>query len=451
MLVLLVLVSILIVQASNHLNISTFIGSYENELYLLHHGVRRALPVNDNETIQHLGFNPTQFKHLPIHHFLGFAVGEPVPPIHQKDSSTDEIMRVALEANHILQPRLFKELFHVGNYINPSLVLFKGRFLMATGLAWSVNGVNEGKAPTEHMEFKWYNHSLYPFFSDSPYIGVGARINALEHRPLLGQDPRMLRVNDDKIIICYTNRFETPRTRMGIAEIIYNATTDRLEAGQVYVTIFWNSKQPEKNWSPFLHNGSNVFLIQNINPFHIVGYAQVPGEKSWAISASQAPPAHIPYRHGHLRGGTNAVDIGDRYLAFFHSNFHFGGQEAVTYLMGAYTFTKDSPWRLLQMSPQPLMDDKFYTGAWSPFKNRHIDFVVFPNSLFQEGEDVYVGFGVQDYQGWLARINLQELLTSLEPVIYCDEDKYPELRKHYCSDDPKSTAASGGKRKKNRR
>jgi hypothetical protein len=61
--------------------------------------------------------------------------------------------------------------------INPSLILFKSRLLLATGLAW---GVIEGKAANEHLEYRWANNSYFPFPSQpnsidgkNKYLGVG--------------------------------------------------------------------------------------------------------------------------------------------------------------------------------------------------------------------------------------------------------------------------------------
>lgn len=209
------------------------------------------------------------------------------------------------------------------------------------------------------------------------------------------------------------------------------------------VTLYFPGKEDQKNWSPFLYNESKVLMIQSINPLKIVDFVAIDTpERGVANFFSSTPEAHIPYKFGHLRGGTNAVFLGDKYLAFFHSAFTLPGNTMKTYLMGAYTFTAHPPFRLLTMSPEPILDRFLYEGEWAPFKNRKNDYVIFPSALIlmKKGqvdvaqEELLLSFGRQDYQGWVARIELKRLLDSMVPVVYCDTDQDHELRAIYnCS------------------
>lgn len=423
---------------ANHFNGSNFIGRHNEMLYLIHRGRIRKLPAESTETtIRNLGFDPNLVHNISAHHVRSLVKGDDVPVVKlERENDVDEVIRVFLLANKVLQGRLIESVTHIGNYINPSLVPFRGRLLMATGLAWTVNGVNEGKPATEFLEFRWFNNSAFPFHSSNTYLGIDTYIHPLNDTGLLGQDPRMVKVNEDKVVIVYTNRFEPPKPRMGLAELVYNKTTNRIQAGRVFLTLFFNSRNTEKNWSPFVVDNKDVYLIQSINPMVVVGYVAASDNKASAIVASQAPYGHHPFRFGHLRGGTNAVDLGDKYLAFFHSTTVLQGNYLTTYMMGAYTFTKHNPWRLLSMSPEPILDDWMYQGEWAPFKNRHMDYVVFPNSLLllNATGEVIVTFGHQDYKGFAATIKLKRLLDSLSPVVYCDEDKHPELKALYCKE-----------------
>jgi len=174
-------------------------------------------------------------------------------------------------------------------------------------------------------------------------------------------------VQDSKVTVVYTNRFETPRIRMGATDYTINKQTNKLEPSRIFTTLKWNSHTVEKNWSPFVYN-NDVYLIQSINPLHIVGYIPAGPDIAATISASMAPLAyHFYTKFGQIRGGTNAIDMGSYYLALFHSvdeKYIIPGFQ--TYLFGAYTFTKQSPWRLLATSPQPLMEEAFYRGSWAP-------------------------------------------------------------------------------------
>lgn len=419
-----------------HSGNSTFLASFKEALYLVHRGHIRKFPANDNETIVNLRLNPSQVKELSPHHFQSLHLGEDIPVIHnEKRGEPDEIFRVFSLVNKVLQGRLIDDLFFIGRYINPSLVPLHGRFLMATGLAWTLNGINDNRPASEFIEFRWVNHSRYPFYSTETFCGLNDSIHPLPNSGILGQDPRMVAVGPDKVVMVYTNRFE-PRPRMGVAEIVYNPVSGMIEAGRILKTLYFNTKTPEKNWSPFVVGDHDVYLIQSINPLTVVGFVShgPTADTGSTIVASEAPMGYHPYPYGHLRGGTNLIDIGDRYLGIFHSTKVLPENYLTTYFMGAYTITKTSPWRLVSISPEPIMDDWMYQGPYAPFKNRRMDYVVFPNSLNRlNDEDLLIGFGYQDDRGMAATVKLKRLLDSMVPVVYCDDPKHPDLHERYCN------------------
>ena len=88
----------------------------------------------------------------------------------------------------------------------------------------------------------------------------------------------------------------------------------------------------------------------------------------------------LDWGHGHLRGGTPAVLIDDKYyLSFFHTQTKLKTSGYNTYFMGAYTFSKQPPFTLLSISRFPIVDKQFYSGTWNTrFANRKINYVVFP-------------------------------------------------------------------------
>jgi hypothetical protein len=82
-------------------------------------------------------------------------------------------------------------------------------------------------------------------------------------------------------------------------------------------------------------------MIQRINPLHVVGLDN-PASSSDELGSytfSLAPLVPLKWAHGDIRGGTNAILIGDVYLSLFHSDSHINGNWLKTYWMGAYTFT----------------------------------------------------------------------------------------------------------------
>lgn len=158
---------------------------------------------------------------------------------------------------------------------------------------------------------------------------------------------------------------------------------------------------------------------------------------------SKAPKIELNWTHGHLRGGTPAHLINnDEYLAIFHSslNFHFG---RITFFMGALTFSSHPPFRLKRISSAPLIHDDFYEGAW--FKRKY-DYIIYPmgyiflkgdkksNELYEiqplqnesdvcnDDVNILLTIGRQDVEGWTTKINLRELLDSMQYVKYPDDE-----------------------------
>jgi predicted GH43/DUF377 family glycosyl hydrolase len=281
---------------------------------------------------------------------------------------------------------------------------------------------------------RWVNNTYFPFHSSEDYLGISTKINPL-NQELVGQDPRFIQVDENRLFVAYTNRFGHV-VRMGMAEVVLNTDTGITSLENVHGTINppEGHRGDEKNWSPFLYNGT-VLMIQSINPLHVVqldDYSHTNGDPggygnsidSHTVSLAEEVP--VFFHHGHLRGGTNAILVGDVYLSLFHTAFHVPGNFLKSYWMGAYTFSAQPPFKLLSVSPYPIVHKDLYDGPWDPLKNRQIDYCVFPMSIFlqKEGEGdtaldtVFVSYGWNDHEGWIAKMRLKSLLDSLEPVEY---------------------------------
>jgi predicted GH43/DUF377 family glycosyl hydrolase len=102
------------------------------------------------------------------------------------------------------------------------------------------------------------------------------------------------------------------------------------------------------------------------------------------------------------------------YLSFHHSVGHLGGLGMKTYFTGAYTFSAEPPFRLLQVSPVPVMPQRFYEGAW--LVPTDITYCMFPLHIFQHGAEIIMSLGGQDKDGYLAWFDLEEVLDSLVDV-----------------------------------
>lgn len=121
----------------------------------------------------------------------------------------------------------------------------------------------------------------------------------------------------------------------------------------------------------------------------------------------------IKWDYGELRGGTQAFLLGDRYLSFFHSSIQSDG-ELLYYYIGAYTFSAEPPFKILEMSPHPIIGADFYdTPACKLVKPLR---VVFPCGFVFDENYIWVACGKQDREIWIYKLDRQGLLDSLVPV-----------------------------------
>jgi hypothetical protein len=163
----------------------------------------------------------------------------------------------------------------------------------------------------------------------------------------------------------------------------------------------------EKNWV-FFEDDGKLMCIYSSDPEHVI--LEIEGSRVVREHRSKGPQ----WQWGHIRGGTPPVDLGDgRMLVIFHSSIsteippHY-----VRYYAAAYTFEKKAPYRVLQISEQPILSgseedghrvDPRYTEGWKPY-------VVFPCGLVPDGEGWLVSFGINDWQCAVGRLGPHQLL-----------------------------------------
>jgi len=119
-------------------------------------------------------------------------------------------------------------------------------------------------------------------------------------------------------------------------------------------------------------------FIQSINPLHVVSVQNnsllFESNNVNVATVSFKAPVETGWNYGHIHGGTPAqlLQECDCYLSFFHSKGFLSGNALSTYFAGAFTFTKDPPFRLLSISPFPIVARSLYQGPWVPFHNRYL-------------------------------------------------------------------------------
>lgn len=233
------------------------------------------------------------------------------------------------------------------------------------------------------------------------------------------EDPRLFKM-DEQVYLTYNdiqdNNVESRTIRL--------AKLDQETLGlQDKVNLEFNFRRIEKNWVPFIREEDGVKKVHfgyYFNPHvilkmedpsvndlvrikqpHHAAVQSMPWDKSWGI----------------IRGGTPPALVDGEYLAFFHSFFKENGK--IWYVMGAYTFELEPPFRITKCSSLPIQ----YKGIYSTKTNNTAYSrkpSVFPSGLVlgkEDGKDViHVALGENDCSLKVVTFDKEALLKSLTPI-----------------------------------
>lgn len=287
---------------------------------------------------------------------------------------------------------------------------------------------------------RWNGSLLLSFRTllDSPeksqigLIRVDHKFNQLNKPQLLdlgmaplftAEDARLLTVGNDLYLV-YTDNI-----RMYLALLDFNGERFFIKHQENLFYAEGDTLRQEKNWVPFDYKG-RFLMAYSLSPHRII-YPRIGkgGCKTMGLSHPQ-----ISWNWGELKGGTPGILIDHQYyLAIFHSTIkmttvHSNGQEILHYFMGAYTFAKKPPFAITHISPMPLVAKGFYSGKiytpyWRPLH------VVFPCGLLDDGSYLWITYGRQDHEIWVAKVDKRRLLDSLVPVTSNDHHLHNLLMK----------------------
>lgn len=227
------------------------------------------------------------------------------------------------------------------------------------------------------------------------------------------QDPRIFVIGEDLYILYsnFINFEETITRRMFLAQVQYEHDSFFIDNPECLESFEGSGKRWEKNWVPFLYEG-NLLLAYSLLPHRILQLSPERGE-CFTVHFTRSA---ITWDWGDLRGGTPASLDGEEYLAFFHSSRAIAttqsyGKKIPHYVMGAYTFSAKPPFEITRISPVPIMAKSFYDGpaynTWKPLR------VVFPMSYLSDENYIWVAYGKQDHEIWVAKLDKKGLYDSL--------------------------------------
>ena len=78
--------------------------------------------------------------------------------------------------------------------------------------------------------------------------------------------------------------------------------------------------------------------------------------------------------------------------------------------MGAYTFSAEPPFHITQMTALPIFTEEFYSPSFYYKK------VVFPGGFVESGPFIYLAYGKDDSEIWIATLDKQALKNALTPL-----------------------------------
>jgi predicted GH43/DUF377 family glycosyl hydrolase len=243
--------------------------------------------------------------------------------------------------------------------------------------------------------------------------------------PSRAEDGRLLTIGD-RLYLVYSNCIEEKiargKFRVHIGEISYDGESFRLEDPEPLLYFeLENPNKREKNWIPFNYR-DYLFLAYSISP-HLVLCPLKGFNACDTVSCSENP---IPWSFGELRGGTCALPSGEgdpTYLSFFHSSkkmtsFHSQGKETFHYFIGAYKFKNEPPFPITHISKEPIIAKRFYSGAsYKPYWGSVQ--ALFPCGFIQDDRYIWIAYGRQDHECWIAKLDkkgLMESLVEIEPL-----------------------------------
>ncbi|MCL4361237.1 hypothetical protein M1446_02675 [Candidatus Dependentiae bacterium] len=231
------------------------------------------------------------------------------------------------------------------------------------------------------------------------------------------QDARLIVVKN-KLYILYNNFIKIAEDnvsrRMFIAELHCDKEKFFIENPTCLQPINKMSKRWEKNWVPFNYN-NNLLLAYSLAPHNILN----PSLDTGKCETESSTHSFVNWKWGELRGGTPALLDGDQYIAFFHSSTYLateqsGGKKMQHYFMGAYTFLPKSPFEIAHISPKPIIGKNFYSGP--TYNTRKPLRVVFPMGCIANEDYIWITYGRQDNEMWVAKLDKKKLYESLIPV-----------------------------------
>ena len=217
----------------------------------------------------------------------------------------------------------------MGNYMNPPLAVWKGRCVSLSTRTPAVQPIRsmmtiiplDETCSKVDFNFTFNDSILLP--DTNPMIFLQTKSGSF----VTAEDPRILVLPNDDLHAVFTSHYVTKHRipQIGYSMIYVNSSSNKLVYSEKYTMNFENTKEGQKNWTPFLYNNTVHYAV-HFNPLQIITVDDAKGvdeqhNNVYMKTVSQSPHVNITWSSGHLRGGTPAHLINkDEYLSIFHSS-----------------------------------------------------------------------------------------------------------------------------------
>ena len=290
---------------------------------------------------------------------------------------------------------------HIPGYstaCNPSIVRWQGKLIL------SFNAYSTGKEDQPDLM------GLAILDED---FNITGNPQILDVPKNLWQDARLV-VLHDTLHLVFNGAIEGGVRRTFITQAYFNDIEFSIELPRALLHFPGeNPNQWERNWIPFVYNNS-LLLASQLTPHRII-QPVLGSQKCEEVASSSFSSS---WMWGIPKPGTAAHPDGDHYLALFNSikvmpSIHSDGKSIQHYFMGAYTFEDHPPFRVTAICKEPIVGKHFYHGPeYTMCKPCR---VVFPCGYVMDEQFIWVVYGRQDHEIWMAKLEKKGLYDNMEP------------------------------------
>ena len=334
--------------------------------YLVHENVRHMFL--DRYTMQVYGFDLSMCAPMSNEMFATTKEGEHITSVWDHHPN-QKILQLVDSKKTLLQDQ-----YMVLPFLNPSILYRRDK------KDWLISWRSDPNT-FRVVRIDEFNHTSSSInMKDSvSWLTDKAKELSAEHCPypfidIKGEDPRLFIMSSGQVYAAYARRYprRIPEIRMSYVELFITKTSITID-DIVDITLNDESEKmhDQKNWSPFEYN-NKLHFIGLIWPHRIIA-VDIDPKHTWVgsgkiVANSNMDSSTFSWSYGQLRGGTPAIRIQeDLFLTFFHSSIDPPpvGDVLKTYVMGAYTFRADGQFKIVAISPEPIVEETMYNGKWS--------------------------------------------------------------------------------------